>query len=153
MNHIDEKLRFYAHALVLGIVDVEEVNEWLFEVIEQNDLDDIPDDFFELVHYDQKQILDYFSEQRLTSNKSLQQGRTLLNYYLDKNLLNSSLCLLDEQHLKNLFNISLVFELEEVYTLLSLMDDDFYINYFYKDRKQADFLKFLDDIWLKVLNV
>ena len=75
MNLIDEKFRFYAHALVLGIVDINEVNEWLFEVIEQNDLDGIPDDFFELVHYDQKQMLNYISEQRLTQVKSLQQGR------------------------------------------------------------------------------
>ena len=105
MNLIDEKFRFYAHALVLGIVDINEVNEWLFEVIEQNDLDGIPDDFFELVHYDQKQMLNYISEQRLTQVKSLQQGRELLKYYLNKNQLVSSQCLLDDRHLEKLFNI------------------------------------------------
>ena len=105
MNLIDEKFRFYTHALVLDIVDINEVNEWLFEVIEQNDLDGIPDDFFELVHYDQKQMLNYISEQRLTQMKSLQQGRDLLKYYLNKNQLLSSQCLLDDRHLEKLFNI------------------------------------------------
>ena len=105
MNLIDVKFRFYTHALVLDIVDINEVNEWLFEVIEQNDLDGIPDDFFELVHYDQKQMLNYISEQRLTQMKSLQQGRDLLKYYLNKNQLVSSQCLLDDRHLEKLFNI------------------------------------------------
>ena len=105
MNLIDVKFRFYTHALVLDIVDINEVNEWLFEVIEQNDLDGIPDDFFELVHYDQKQMLNYISEQRLTQMKSLQQGRDLLKYYLNKNQLLSSQCLLDDRHLEKLFNI------------------------------------------------
>ena len=115
MNLIDEKFRFYTHALVLDIVDINEVNEWLFEVIEQNDLDGIPDDFFELVHYDQKQMLNYISEQRLTQVKSLQQGRELLKYYLNKNQLVSSQCLLDDRHLEKLFNIVNLFDLHQVY--------------------------------------
>lgn len=153
MHHIDEKLRFYAHGLVLGIVDVEEVNEWLFEVIERHDLDDIPDDFFELVHYDQTQILECFSEQRLTSTKSLQQARDIFRYYLEKNQLILSDCLLDMRHYKRLFNIAKVFDLFDVYTSLSLLHDDYYVNYVYPDKNTADFKNFLDDIWLKILNV
>ena len=54
---------------------------------------------------DQKQMLNYISEQRLTQVKSLQQGRELLKYYLNKNQLVSSQCLLDDRHLEKLFNI------------------------------------------------
>ena len=153
MNLIDEKFRFYAHALVLGIVDINEVNEWLFEVIEQNDLDGIPDDFFELVHYDQKQMLNYISEQRLTQVKSLQQGRELLKYYLNKNQLVSSQCLLDNRHLEKLFNIVNLFDLHQVYEYLSFLYDDGYIDYVYPDKNTADFINLLDHIWLEILNV
>ena len=153
MNLIDEKFRFYTHALVLDIVDINEVNEWLFEVIEQNDLDGIPDDFFELVHYDQKQMLNYISEQRLTQVKSLQQGRELLKYYLNKNQLVSSQCLLDDRHLEKLFNIVNLFDLHQVYEYLSFLYDDSYIDYVYPDKNTADFINLLDHIWLEILNV
>lgn len=153
MNLIDEKFRFYTHALVLDIVDINEVNEWLFEVIEQNDLDGIPDDFFELVHYDQKQMLNYISEQRLTQVKSLQQGRELLKYYLNKNQLVSSQCLLDDRHLEKLFNIVNLFDLHQVYEYLSFLYDDGYIDYVYPDKNTADFINLLDHIWLEILNV
>ena len=153
MNLIDVKFRFYTHALVLDIVDINEVNEWLFEVIEQNDLDGIPDDFFELVHYDQKQMLNYISEQRLTQVKSLQQGRELLKYYLNKNQLVSSQCLLDDRHLEKLFNIVNLFDLHQVYEYLSFLYDDGYIDYVYPDKNTADFINLLDHIWLEILNV
>ena len=153
MNLIDVKFRFYTHALVLDIVDINEVNEWLFEVIEQNDLDGIPDDFFELVHYDQKQMLNYISEQRLTQVKSLQQGRELLKYYLNKNQLLSSQCLLDDRHLEKLFNIVNLFDLHQVYEYLSFLYDDGYIDYVYPDKNTADFINLLDHIWLEILNV
>ena len=153
MNLIDEKFRFYTHALVLDIVDINEVNEWLFEVIEQNDLDGIPDDFFELVHYDQKQMLNYISEQRLTQVKSLQQGRELLKYYLNKNQLVSSQCLLDDRHLEKLFNNVNLFDLHQVYEYLSFLYDDGYIDYVYPDKNTADFINLLDHIWLEILNV
>ena len=153
MNLIDEKFRFYTHALVLDIVDINEVNEWLFEVIEQNDLDGIPDDFFELVHYDQKQMLNYISEQRLTQMKSLQQGRDLLKYYLNKNQLVSSQCLLDDRHLEKLFNIVNLFDLHQVYEYLSFFFFFGYIDYVYPDKNTADFINLLDHIWLEILNV
>lgn len=152
MNEFDEKLGFYAHALVLGLVDIKEMNEWLFEVIEQKDLGDIPEDFFELIHYDQKQMLNYISEQRLTQVKSLKEGRDLLKYYLNKNQLVSSQCLLDDRHLEKLFNIVNLFDLHQVYEYLSFLYDDGYIDYVYPDKNTTDFIKFLDNTWLEILN-
>lgn len=153
MININEKLNFYAHALVLGIVDIKEVNEWLFDVIEQNDLGDIPADFFELVHYDHKQMSNYISEQRLTQIKSHQQGRNLLKYYLDKNQIVSSQCLLDDRHLEKLFNIVNLFDLQQIYEYLSFLYDDGYVDYVYPDKNSDDFIKLLDQIWLEILNV
>ena len=81
------------------------------------------------------------------------QGRELLKYYLNKNQLVSSQCLLDDRHLEKLFNIVNLFDLHQVYEYLSFLYDDGYIDYVYPDKNTADFINLLDHIWLEILNV
>lgn len=152
INALMKKFHLMVHGIILEIVEVDELKQWLNEVIENHPMHDIPLDFFDLVNAQTSYVMHYIHDLRLTELISPHDGSELMHFYINKHQLKSSQCLQNVTHLLDLFYIAERFQMDAVYTYLSLLHADDYVNDIYPDRNADDFLALLDEIWASIMS-
>lgn len=146
----EQKIIFFAYALKLKLISFQAVNDWIYSVIEKQELVDCPDHFFEMASMNEHQLLEFFVDQRFYNRATPEIAKMLFQYFMSEKDMCDAASFLAFKNYKKMYEIAIYLGLYGLSNRIAWIDDEDYINCAFPDLNSIDYLQFVEEILLDI---